>query len=342
MILQLLIAWLATKIHHHQDQVIRYLREENRILKAKLKGRRIPLTDTERRRLAVLAYSIDRKDLKDLSTIATPDTLQWWYRRLVVHAPSRKPQGKRLGRPRVAAEIELLAVRMATENPRWGYRRIQGALANLGYHIDNTTVCNILRRNHINPAPIRGRASMSWSQFLRLHLEVLQETDVCAALTSTVASTWTVAITRTRSIGARCVQLVCLIQHGAMSMLALGARQCDDLWARLLVQRATRCASVFGRQERGGGYPFPPSRLVLSQRVPHPLKARRLGQERSPPETKRLDLTLNSRRLTCGRGASIHRLLVVSTVQSIASNSAQSIGQSRYRGSCQDSYPAAA
>lgn len=52
---QLLIAWFATRINRHQDQIIHYLREENRILKAKRKGRRIQLTDTERRRLAVLA-----------------------------------------------------------------------------------------------------------------------------------------------------------------------------------------------------------------------------------------------------------------------------------------------
>ena len=76
MILQLLIAWLAVRISRYQDHVMTYLLEENRILKAKLKGKRIQLTDTERRRLAVLAHPIDRKQLKDISTIATPDTLQ--------------------------------------------------------------------------------------------------------------------------------------------------------------------------------------------------------------------------------------------------------------------------
>jgi len=113
MILPFLIAWLATKIHCHQGHVMVYLREENRILKAKLKGKRIPLTDVERRRLAVLAHPIERKHLKALSTIATADTLQRGYRRLVVH---------RLGRPRVAEEIEQLTVRMANENLRWGDR----------------------------------------------------------------------------------------------------------------------------------------------------------------------------------------------------------------------------
>ena len=173
MILPFLIAMLGTWIHRHQDHVITYLREENCILKAKLKGRRIQLTDTERRRLAVLAHPIDQKHLRDISTIATPDTLQRWYRRLVIETPSCQPQGRPLRRPRVAAEIEQLVIRMAHENLRWGYRRIQGALSNLDYHIDNTTVRTILRRNHIDPAPIRVKAGMSWSQCVKLHWEVL-------------------------------------------------------------------------------------------------------------------------------------------------------------------------
>ena len=89
MILQLLIAWLATRIHHHQDQVIHYLREENRILKATCKGKRMPLTDTERRRLAVLAHPIERKQPPALLTVATPDTLRRWYCRLIVCVPCR-------------------------------------------------------------------------------------------------------------------------------------------------------------------------------------------------------------------------------------------------------------
>lgn len=61
MILQFLIAWFATWLHRHQDHVMAYLREENRILKAKLTGRWIHLTDTERRRLAVLAHPMQKQ-----------------------------------------------------------------------------------------------------------------------------------------------------------------------------------------------------------------------------------------------------------------------------------------
>jgi hypothetical protein len=68
-------------------------------------------------------------------------------------------------------------MRMAEENRTWGYRRIQGALANLGHHIDAITVRNILRRHHMEPAPQRRKAGMSWPQLLKIYWEVLAATD---------------------------------------------------------------------------------------------------------------------------------------------------------------------
>ena len=83
MILQILIAMVAGWIQRHQQQVITYLQEENRVLKAQLGGRRLRLTDTERRRLAALAYPLGRQRLKEIATLATPDTLLRWYSRLI-------------------------------------------------------------------------------------------------------------------------------------------------------------------------------------------------------------------------------------------------------------------
>src|SRR2546428_6861245 len=145
MILHILITMIAGWIQRHQQRVIAYLHEENRILKAQLSGRRLRLTDTERRRLAALAHPLVRKRLKDVSTLATPDTLLRWYQRLIAQKLDGSKHRRPCGRPRVAEEIELLVVCMAEENPTWGYRRIQGALANLGHPIDKLTVRNILR-----------------------------------------------------------------------------------------------------------------------------------------------------------------------------------------------------
>src|SRR6266571_8264272 len=73
MILYVLIAMVAGWINRHQQQVIAYLHEENRVLKAQLGGHRLRLTDTERRRLAALAHPRGRKRLKEVAAIATPD-----------------------------------------------------------------------------------------------------------------------------------------------------------------------------------------------------------------------------------------------------------------------------
>jgi putative transposase len=177
MILQVLLAMLAGWIRRHQQQVITYLQAENRVLKAQLDGRRLRLTNTERRRLAALAHLLGRKRLQEVATIATPDTLMRWYQHLIAQKFDGTKQRRQLGRPRVPAEVEQLVMRMAEENPTWGYRRIQGALANLGHHIDAITVRNILHRHHIDPAPKRRQAGMSWGQFLKLHWEVLAATD---------------------------------------------------------------------------------------------------------------------------------------------------------------------
>src|SRR5213593_4723939 len=177
MILHVLIAMIAGWLQRHQQQVIAYLQEENRILKAQRGGRRLRLTDTERRRLAALAHPLGRKRLKEVATLATPDTLLRWYQRLIAQKVDGSKQRRPLGRPRVAEEVEQLVMRMAEENPTWGYRRIQGALANLGHPMDKLTVRNILRRHHIDPAPQRRKAGMRWGQFLKLHWEVLAATD---------------------------------------------------------------------------------------------------------------------------------------------------------------------
>src|SRR4029450_12509881 len=104
MMLHVLIAMVAGWIQRHQQQVIAYLQEENRVLKAQLGPQRLRLTDTERRRLAALAYPLGRKRLKQLATLATPETLMRWYRRLIADKFDGSQKRKELGRPRVSEE----------------------------------------------------------------------------------------------------------------------------------------------------------------------------------------------------------------------------------------------
>lgn len=149
--LQFLLMLLAGWIDRRQLDAIEYLKEENRLLKERLGGRRLRFTDAERRRLARRAHALGRNALSELNTLVTPDTLMRWYRTLVAR---KWTYTHRLGpgRPRTVSTIVQLIVRMALENRSWGYTRIQGALANLGHHVGRGTVANILRKHGIDPA----------------------------------------------------------------------------------------------------------------------------------------------------------------------------------------------
>src|SRR3989442_361209 len=124
MVLLVLTGWLDRR----EREAVAYLFEENRLLRRQLDGRRLRLTDEDRRRLAVRAYRVGRAALREIATIATPDTLLRWHRQLIARkwTYARKP-----ARRGVLLAISQLVVRMAAENPTWGYTRIQGALKNL-------------------------------------------------------------------------------------------------------------------------------------------------------------------------------------------------------------------
>jgi putative transposase len=172
---QLLLLIFAGWVNGQQLDVIKYLQEENRLLKERLGDRPIHFTDAERRRLARSAHRLSRKALTELKTLVTPDTLMRWYRELV-GAKWDYRQRRGPGRPRIMKDIVNLILRMALDNPSWGYTRIKGAMANLGHQVGRGTIANILKEHGIDPAPERGQHT-SWSTFLKAHWECLCATD---------------------------------------------------------------------------------------------------------------------------------------------------------------------
>ena len=172
---RLLLISLAGWLNQQQQDVIDYLQEENRVLREQLGGKRVRFSDDQRRRLAVRAKKLGWRVLNDLTTIVTPATLLAWHRRLI----ARKYDGSKQrgpGRPRTANEIQQLVVRMATENRDWGYRRIQGALANLGHEVARGTIASILKKYGLEAAPERNRKT-TWKEFLSRHRDVIVAAD---------------------------------------------------------------------------------------------------------------------------------------------------------------------
>lgn len=141
--LRFLLVVVAGWVNRRQLEVIDFLREENRILKQHRGGQRLRLTDGQRCRLAAVGHRLGRHRLHEVATIVTLDTILRWHRQLI--ARKWTTERRRVGRPGVLAEIGRLTVRMARENPTWGYTRMQGALQNLGHRVARSTIAKILR-----------------------------------------------------------------------------------------------------------------------------------------------------------------------------------------------------
>lgn len=171
----MLLVMLAGWINRHQQDVIEYLKEENKVLREMLGGKRVLLNDNQRMRLAHLGKRLGRGVPADACCAFSPDTILAWHRRLVAQrydgSKKRSP-----GRKRISEELEQLIIQIARKNKTWGSRRIKGQLKYLGYKISHTTIDNVLKRHGYDPSPERSRKTR-WSEFLKAHWESLAAID---------------------------------------------------------------------------------------------------------------------------------------------------------------------
>src|ERR1022692_4780347 len=126
--------------------------------------RRPELNWADRALLATLLSVIPKTRRRGLWLLVTPDTILRWHRDIVRRRHAARSMRAKTGRPATRRSIKALVLRLARENPGWGYRRIHGELAGLGVKIAASTVWQILKASGIDPA---RRTGPTWSQFLR-------------------------------------------------------------------------------------------------------------------------------------------------------------------------------
>src|SRR6266496_4628380 len=161
---------LRRRSEREKEIEILLLRHQLRVLERQVA--RPTLTPADRVLLAAFSRVLPRRVWKT-SLLWTPATLLRWHRELVARRwtyPHRRP-----GRPPTRAEVRALVVRLARENPSWGYRRIQGELLGLGIKLAASTVWTTLKDAGIEPAP--RRLEQTWAEFLRQQATSILECD---------------------------------------------------------------------------------------------------------------------------------------------------------------------
>jgi putative transposase len=161
---------LLVRSDREKDLEILLLRQQLRILQ-RTQARPPRLSWWEKLPLTIIAAKLvqgvrhSRTRLSQSLFLFSPETVLRWHRELVRrkwtfrHRPAQ-------GRPRIAVELEALIMRLARENPRWGYSKIEGELRKLGYRIGRSTIRAVLKRHSIPASPSRTRKSSTW----RAHL----------------------------------------------------------------------------------------------------------------------------------------------------------------------------
>jgi Homeodomain-like domain len=217
-----LLAYITGSVD--QELLLRneYLVTENRILRNQIKGR-LRLRDGERQALAEIGKKLGKQALAEVASIVKPDTILGWHRKLVAQKFDGSQQRTSPGRPRIAKELEDLIVRMAQDNRSWGYDRIVGALANLGYTVSDQTVGNILKRHSLPPAPER-KTTTTWQEFIRTHLDVLVATDFFTAEVWTLGGLVTYCVLFFIHLGSREVHIAGITPHPDECWMAQIAR----------------------------------------------------------------------------------------------------------------------
>ncbi|WP_327241457.1 integrase core domain-containing protein [Streptomyces sp. NBC_01320] len=188
-----------------KDVEILALRHQLSVLERQLGKAKVRFNPSDRVFLAALLHRLPLDVLRRLRLLVQPDTVLRWHRDLVAHRHAAASRPKRPGRPRTVQSIRVLVLRLARENPNWGYRRIHGELLVLGVKVAASTVWEILRDAGIDPSP--ERSSSTWADFLRSQAEALLACNFLETVSLSGARLFVFAV----------------IEHGSRRIRILGA-----------------------------------------------------------------------------------------------------------------------
>ena len=168
------------------------LRHQVMVLERQLGKARPRFRPADRAFMAALLHRLPGDVLGRFRLLIQPATILRWHRDLVARRHAARSRPGRPGRPRTVRSIRLLVLRLARENPSWGYRRIHGELLVLGIRTAASTVWEILRQAGFDPAP--ERASATWADFLRSQAGALLACDFFETDTLTGARLYVLAV----------------------------------------------------------------------------------------------------------------------------------------------------
>lgn len=188
-----------------KDAEILALRHQITVLQRHLGEQRIRFEPADRTLLAALLHRLPQPTLRGLQLPVRPDTILKWHRDLVARRHAAVSRPRRPGGPRTLRSIHTLVLRVAREDPGWGYRRVHGELLVLGIKVAPSTVWEILREAGIDPAP--ERSATTWADFVRSQAEALLAADFIETVT----------------LGGARLYILAVIEHASRRIRILGA-----------------------------------------------------------------------------------------------------------------------
>ena len=220
------LIWLGRRAQHDKDIEILLLRQQLRILQRN-QPRAPRISRWEKLTLLVLVSKLTtmtngaRARLGHVVLLFKPETLLKWHRELVRRKWTFTNRAKR-GRPPTATELAALILRLAKENPTWGYGKLEGELLKLGHDIGRSTIRDVLKREQVPPAPHRAKQGSSWRTFLTHYKEQMLACDFF-----TIETAWlrTIYVLFFLELGTRRVHLAGCTAHPTAAWVTQQARQ---------------------------------------------------------------------------------------------------------------------